>query len=134
MTRTRDKYRVVYTDFQRTELEREFTFFCKYLTAKRKSELSERLGLSSRQIKIWFQNRRAKDRKQLKRRLQESLIKQDTNNHPNAIEEYQRLLEEQCCLEEEMPMKLIIKKEEQCDAFVDHKNNECSNGTANVFD
>ncbi len=52
----------MYTEPQRVELEKEF-LYSKYITIKRKSELSLTLGLSERQIKIWFQNRRAKDRK-----------------------------------------------------------------------
>lgn len=70
-TRTKDKYRVVYTDHQRIELEKEFTFNNKYITIRRKSELAANLGLSERQIKIWFQNRRAKERKQNKKRVEE---------------------------------------------------------------
>ncbi|XP_023013661.2 caudal [Leptinotarsa decemlineata] len=70
-TRTKDKYRVVYTDHQRIELEKEFTFVNKYITIRRKSELAANLGLSERQIKIWFQNRRAKERKQSKKRAEE---------------------------------------------------------------
>ncbi|KAK2715350.1 homeobox protein CDX-1-like [Artemia franciscana] len=66
-TRTKDKYRVVYTDHQRLELEKEF-HYNKYITIRRKSELATVLGLSERQVKIWFQNRRAKDRKQMKKR------------------------------------------------------------------
>ncbi|RNA25261.1 homeobox CDX-1-like [Brachionus plicatilis] len=66
-TRTKDKYRVVYNELQRSELEREFNF-SKYITSRRKSELAEKLDLSQRQIKIWFQNRRAKDRKNTKKR------------------------------------------------------------------
>ena len=65
-TRTRDKYRVVYSDTQRLELEKEF-HFSRYITIRRKSELATMLGLSERQVKIWFQNRRAKDRKQGKK-------------------------------------------------------------------
>ena len=53
---------MVYTEIQRVELEKEF-LYSKYITIKRKSELSSTLSLSERQIKIWFQNRRAKDRK-----------------------------------------------------------------------
>ncbi|XP_060531344.1 homeobox protein CHOX-CAD-like isoform X2 [Cylas formicarius] len=70
-TRTKDKYRVVYTDHQRIQLEKEFTFVNKYITIRRKSELAAELGLSERQVKIWFQNRRAKERKQNKKRVEE---------------------------------------------------------------
>lgn len=66
-TRTKDKYRVVYTDFQRLELEKEY-HMSHYITIRRKSELASSLQLSERQVKIWFQNRRAKDRKQTKKR------------------------------------------------------------------
>ncbi len=66
-TRTKDKYRVVYTDKQRLELEKEF-HFNRYITIRRKAELAEMLGLSERQVKIWFQNRRAKERKQNKKK------------------------------------------------------------------
>ncbi|XP_029702807.1 homeobox protein CDX-1a isoform X1 [Takifugu rubripes] len=70
-TRTKDKYRVVYTDKQRMELEREFQSN-RYITMRRKAELSITLGLSERQIKIWFQNRRAKERKMNRKKLQHS--------------------------------------------------------------
>ncbi|XP_055713398.1 homeotic protein caudal isoform X2 [Phlebotomus papatasi] len=80
-TRTKDKYRVVYTDFQRLELEKEY-HTSKYITIRRKTELAQTLSLSERQVKIWFQNRRAKERKQTK--------KHETNpsggqNHSSAL-------------------------------------------------
>ena len=49
-TRTKDKYRVVYTDHQRLELEKEF-HYSKYITIRRKSELATTLGLSERQVR-----------------------------------------------------------------------------------
>nr|XP_010949928.1 homeobox protein CDX-2 [Camelus bactrianus] len=71
-TRTKDKYRVVYTDHQRLELEKEF-HYSRYITIRRKAELAATLGLSERQVKIWFQNRRAKERKINKKKLQQQL-------------------------------------------------------------
>merc|ERR1712106_47999 len=65
-TRTKDKYRVVYSDHQRLELEKEF-HYSRYITIRRKAELANGIGLSERQVKIWFQNRRAKERRSLKK-------------------------------------------------------------------
>lgn len=84
---------MVYTDHQRIELEKEFTFNNKYITILRKKELAENLGLSERQIKIWFQNRRAKERKQIKKRNEEKqnlevdapFQRQAPANHPTHV-------------------------------------------------
>ena len=78
-TRTKDKYRVVYSDHQRVELEKEF-YYSRYITIRRKAELASNLGLSERQVKIWFQNRRAKERKQVKKR--DEFVQKDA---PNAV-------------------------------------------------
>ncbi|NWW74110.1 CDX1 protein, partial [Climacteris rufus] len=67
-TRTREKYRVVYTDHQRLELEKEF-HYNRYITIRRKSELAANLRLSERQVKIWFVFRRAKERKLMKKKM-----------------------------------------------------------------
>lgn len=53
-TRTKDKYRVVYTDYQRCELEKEY-HMAHYITIRRKSELAQVLQLSERQVKIWYE-------------------------------------------------------------------------------
>lgn len=57
-TRTKDKYRVVYSDHQRLELEKEF-HYSRYITIRRKAELAANLGLSERQVMMisrtnWF--------------------------------------------------------------------------------
>ncbi|XP_059207925.1 homeobox protein CDX-1-like [Centropristis striata] len=82
-TRTKDKYRVVYTDHQRLELEKEF-HYSKYITIRRKAELATSLGLSERQVKIWFQNRRAKERKINKKKLQQPASSTTTPTPPTA--------------------------------------------------
>lgn len=85
-TRTKDKYRVVYTDHQRVELEKEF-YYSRYITIRRKAELASNLGLSERQVKIWFQNRRAKERKQVKKR---SEFAKDDGNSLNLHQQQQQ--------------------------------------------
>nr|XP_046261380.1 homeobox protein CDX-1a [Scatophagus argus] len=83
-TRTKDKYRVVYTDHQRLELEKEFQQNS-YITMRRKTELSLALGLSERQVKIWFQNRRAKERKITRKKLQHSQQASTTTPTPPVL-------------------------------------------------
>lgn len=62
--RKRRKPRTCFTNQQIAELERRFVYQ-KYLSPSDRDELSLRLGLSGAQIITWFQNRRARFRREV---------------------------------------------------------------------
>ncbi|CAI9734930.1 HME1 protein [Octopus vulgaris] len=74
--------RTSFTSDQLQRLKDEFDN-CRYLTEERRKKLSRDLSLSEAQIKIWFQNKRAKIKKTsgMKNRLALHLMAQGLYNH-----------------------------------------------------
>lgn len=74
--------RTAFTNEQLARLKKEFDD-CRYLTENRRRHLASELGLTEAQIKIWFQNKRAKIKKSsgVRNPLAIQLMAQGLYNH-----------------------------------------------------
>ena len=90
-SKKRRKYRTAFTNQQIYELEKRF-LYQKYLTPTDRDEIALSLGLSNAQVITWFQNRRAKLKRDLEERRADVTAATNTTESGSDVEDELRSL------------------------------------------
>lgn len=110
------KSRTAFTNHQIFELEKRF-LYQKYLSPADRDEIASNLGLTNAQVITWFQNRRAKlkrDMEELKKDVESAKL---LNAHKSFLENVQDLgiLKKKAIVnDEDCPKNLVVTSDKQC--------------------
>ncbi|KAH7697698.1 homeobox protein not2-like protein [Aphelenchoides avenae] len=82
------RFRTAFTQYQLDALERQF-MIQQYLVGQHRVEFAQQLGLNELQVKVWFQNRRIKWRRQQRELALSSTQNWNAVNHTELSNSYQ---------------------------------------------
>ncbi|CAG9761130.1 unnamed protein product [Ceutorhynchus assimilis] len=104
------KSRTAFTNHQIFELEKRF-LYQKYLSPADRDEIAQSLGLTNAQVITWFQNRRAKlkrDMEELKKDVETSKIMTVHNSFLKDVQDLNMLKKKAIISEDDCPKNLVI--------------------------
>lgn len=106
------KSRTAFTNHQIFELEKRF-LYQKYLSPADRDEIASSLGLTNAQVITWFQNRRAKlkrDMEELKKDVESAKLLGSHKTFLENVTELSMLKKKAMVSEEECPKNLVLSE------------------------